>query len=312
MFETDALVRANVWLLSIAIAIFTLATIVRANPFDPRLHRWEITLAIALAGLIVFAIALRSMRARDPEERFAAVGLLGGAVIALAFVAAELLVGAPQRVDAAPGQWYRPPHSARLALEFPPVSTQALGRADVDAVGVVLGDRRMTLNAGMQARVGSYMFSAKLWPAAYVEAWSQKHVAQTVTQPNGISFVSPVLQFPDVDRDGLAVDGFAVPALHREVRVKYYPGLPERGIDIPFLTLEIDEENGGALYSGVAISGRPLRKAGVDLVFTLGTYPAVSMAPVPDTFMYAVGTGMIAVGVLGFALALVWARKPRA
>lgn len=306
-----ARMRASVWSLILAIAIFAAATIADRSPYDGALHRWGAALAVALAGIWLLVAALRSLSG-PPQERFAALAALGGVVIAVAFLGAELLIGPPQRVSAAPGQTYHPPHGG-LTLIFPDVSARELGvdQSPVE-VDVVLGSRRMPLPVGQEARVHSYVLRADSWPAAYVRAWSPGHLAQTVTQPQSASaFVSPVLQFPSIDQDGRPVDSFAVPAIHRSVRLKYYAGLPSRGIDVPFVQLEIDEENGGALFSGVAVTERPLRKAGMELVFDLGTYPVVSIAGAPDRLVYAVGSIILLAGIVGFAMCAFAAEKSR-
>lgn len=306
-----ARMRANVWTLTLAIAVLALATIADRRPFDAEIHGWGGALAVALAGIWLLVVGLRSISS-SLQERCAGVGALGGVVIAVAFVGAELLVGPPQRVGAAPGQTYRPPHGGQLAVLFPPVSADDLraGRSPA-SVDVMLGAQQIALGVDREVRVHSYVLRANSWPASYVQAWSSHHVAQTVTQPTGGAFVSPVLQFPGTDKDGLPVDSFAVPALHRDVRLKYYPGLPSRGIDIPFIQLEIDEENGGALFSGVAVSGRPLKKAGMELVFELGNYPVVSLAGAPDRLVYAAGAMLLLVGIVGFAISALLAERTR-
>ncbi len=291
--------RASLLSLILAIALAALVLIAERNPYATTVHGWQISLVVALIGLVLVVQFFASLRQGFGPERFAAVGALGGAVMALAFVVGELLVGPPQRVVAAPGQTYRPPHSNRLALEFPPVSAGDLtSDHSNDSISVVVGNERRALSVGEELRVHSYVLRADPWPAAYVRAWSPAHASQTVTQPTSSTFVSPVLQFPDEDLS----DSFAVPALHREVRVRYYPGLPSRGIDIPFLQLEIDEENGGVLFGGVTVSGRPVRQAGMELVFELGTYPVVSMAGAPDRLAVGIGMLLLAAGVIGFAI----------
>lgn len=313
MFETPESMRATVWSLCLAIALCALAAIARQNPYDMRIHTWELTLVVALVGLFLLVNVASSNRSLRPEEGFAALGALGGCVISIALVAAELLVGPPQRIGGAPGQVYRPPHSAQLSIAFPEVTSSSLAASPTDSVSVAVGDRREQLRVGNELRIHSYVLTAQRWPAAYVSAWSSAHVGQTVTQRNGIAFVSPVLLFGQLDPgDGLPIDSFEVPALHRDVSVKYYPGLPQRGIDIPFVQLEIDEENGGSLFRGVSVSGRQLKRAGVDLVFALGSYPVISMAPTPDNFMFVIGVCMTGIGLLGFVIAAVRANLLRA
>jgi len=301
LFET-ARMRADAITFGLALAVLALATFALAHPYEPAIHRWEAALAVALAAIVLLITSLRGV-VGSPSQRFAALAGLGGVMTAVAFLAAELLVGPPQRILSAPGQTYRPANSANVAIIFPPLAPGDLEhRASSSSVDVVTGNLTVPLAVGHQVRVHSYVLRADNWPAAYVQAWSPKHAAETVTQPAAVAFVSPVLQFPIADKDGLLTDSFAVPALHRSVQVKYYPGLPSRGIDIPFLQLEIDEENGGSLFGGVAVSGKTLRQAGMELRFDLGTYPVVSIAGAPDRLVYGVGAGLILIGIFGYAL----------
>jgi hypothetical protein len=304
LFET-ADMRAGVLSLCLAIAVAALAQVARANPFDPALHHWGLTLAVALVGLFLLACATRSLRPSRPDEGFAALGALGATVIAIAFVSAELTVGPPQAIAAAPGQTYHPPHFSSVAIEYPQTDARSLAMHPPSGVLVVTDGRAAALSVGSQLRTRSFVFDARSWPAAYVLASSSVRIAQTVTQPNGAAFVSPVLLFPDVDSDGLPVDSFSVPALHRDVHVKYYPGLPARGIDIPFVQLQVNEENGSTLFTGVSVSGRQLHVGGMDLTFMLGTYPVVTVAPIPDAFMTLAGACMVGIGLLGYLIAIV-------
>jgi hypothetical protein len=139
------------------------------------------------------------------------------------------------------------------------------------------------------------------WPIARVRARDTAGRPVTTTQPNGAAFLSPYLTFPSVDTDGRQVDYFSVPPLHRDVGVKYFSGLPERGIDVPFLALEIREENGAKLYDGVAVDGRPLAKAGLTLTFALGTYPSVIMTGAAPLWIFATGVTLVIAGVAGYA-----------
>ena len=285
--------------LGVALAVLAVATMAEQRPFEPALHAWGVSLGVALAAIALAVFAFARLRWPGPE-RFAAVAALGAVVIALAFLAAELFVGPPQRIHAAPGQLFVPAHSAHVSIALPALAEGdlAAGRAPTSLV-IRDGAGRTDLAEGDQARVRSFVFRADSWPAAYVRAWSQAGVAQTVTQPTGVAFVSPVLQFPTLDTDGMLVDSFSVPASHRDVRLKYYPGLPSRGIDIPFLQLQIDEENGSALFDGVAVSGRPVKRAGLVLLFDIGTYPVVSMAGAPDRHVYVVGMALVLAGLIG-------------
>src|SRR4029077_20483961 len=114
---------------------------------------------------------------------------------------------------------------------------------------------------------------------------------------------SPFLTFPDVDSDGRQVDFLSIPPLHRDVGVKYFNGLPERNIDVPFLALHIREQNGATLYEGVAVTGRPIVHAGVELTFDLGTYPSVVMTGAAPLWLFGAGLSIVLAGVAGYAAA---------
>lgn len=297
--------RAGIFSLCLAIGLAALARIAQTNPYELALHHWGLTLAVALAGLFLLASAARSITPIRRGEGLAALGAFGGFVIAVAIVSAELAVGPPQRIAAAPGQTYRLPGSRSIEIEYPQTDGAALASHPPDSVVVMTDGRPSVLQVGSSLQTRSYVFDAARWPAAYVTAASSDRIGQTVTQPQGAAFVSPVLLFPDVDSDGLPVDTFSVPALHRDVHVKYYPGLPSRGIDIPFVQLQVDEENGGTIFSGVSVSGRRLHAGGMELAFALGSYPVVTVAPVPDAFMTLAGACMIGAGLLGYVIIMV-------
>jgi len=306
LFET-AQMRLPTATQGVSIGVLAVASIEEFRPYLAGIHRWQYTLAVVLAGLFLVVAAVQLLRGRAGASRFAVLAALGGIVIAASFVGAELFVGPPQRLSAAPGQVYRPPRSSSVALVFPAVNETTLSPgAPVASITLIAGGRPSELAVDQTRRIHSYVLQSFAWPAAYVSAHSPGGKSETVTQPACASFVSPVLQFPLTDpSDGLPVDQFAVPALHREVGVKYYPNLPNRGIDIPFLQLAIKAENTEQpIFSGVSVNGRPLVKAGVQLKFALGRYPVVLIAGAPDRVLYECGSGLIAVGLLGSMFSL--------
>ncbi|MBC5806821.1 MAG: hypothetical protein ACR2KS_12450 [Candidatus Eremiobacter antarcticus] len=294
--------RAACTALCLSIVVSAVATISELRPYSAGLHRWQYTLAVALAGLALGALLAPLLRRRTWTARAAAASAAGGIVTAIAFVAAELLAGPPQRVPVAPGENYRPPHSS-LLLTFPAISPEALSANGVAQTIVLSSARtRWQLTPQQTVRIRSYVLRSDPWPAAYVSARSPHHEPETVTQPQNPAFVSPVLQFPSADKDGMLVDQFSVPALHREVSVKYYPNLISRGIDVPFVQFAIAQENGPTIASGVAVSGRPVSKGNMLLTFSLGTYPVVTIAGAPDPLLYGTGLALSAAGIVGFLL----------
>jgi hypothetical protein len=270
-----------------------------AHPYTFEWHTWGVTLCVALGALVLAILGARCVLTEGGRGSWTALAAAGGCMIAVAYVVAELTAGLPRRLAAAPGQTYTFPEASAVGLVFPPVRDTAGNLTARTPIRVVIGRSHRDLTVGSRMQVGSFVLTAQSWPAAYVRAWSPDGRAQTVTQPQSEAFVSPVLQFPDLDRDGLPVDSFSVPALHRDVHVKYYPGLPQHGITIPFVQWAISEENGGVLASGVAVSARPVRAAGVRLEFILGTYPVVVVAPRPPAVFLWLGWGAIAAGLAG-------------
>ena len=272
-----------------------------AAPFDALLHAWWFALAISLcgAGLLWYGCAL--LFATQIRRRAAALASLGGALLAALVAASAFLVGQPERVPAAPGQAYRPPHGGATVILFPDVPAAAItsaggGWPDGVTVEDAFGSHRAS--AGDVLRSGGFVLRVDDGPIAYVDARSPAGRPVTITQPDGAAFLSPFLTFTGMD-GAQPEDYFALPALHRTVQVDYWAGLQEKGIDVPFLVLRIAEENGGGLYEGVAVSGRPLRKAGVTLTFRLGTYPVVTASSAPPLVPFWAGIAMVVAGIAG-------------
>ena len=285
-----------VWALVVSATIASLAAVETAAPFMPVLHAWGIALVVTLGGTYVLVVAFAALTKR--QFRAAGVACLGGALLAASFAYASFLGGEPERVPAAPGQTYRPAHAAGISLGFPAVAPSAkagmLWPATIDVSGP-FGSQ--TAVPGQTVRTGAFVFKIESGPIALVDARSADGQPVTTTQPNGADFLSPYLTFGGVDGDK-PEDYFAVPAVHRTVQVDYWSGLPSRGIDVPFLVLRIAEENGGALFEGVAVSGRPLKRAGLILTFTLGDYPLVTASSAPPLLVFWAGVALVVAGTI--------------
>jgi hypothetical protein len=238
---------------------------------------------------------------------------LGGALLAACVAFAAFLIGQPERVPAAPGQTYRPPHGSGIAVVFPDVSIGSATPAGQvrwpDSVAIQSASGSSDARSGDTVRTGAFVFRVATGPIAHVDARSPADKPVTVTQPDASAFLSPYLTFGGLDGDQ-PEDYFAVPALHRTVQVDYWSGLPSRGIDVPFLALRIAEENGGSLYEGVAVSGRTLRKAGIVLTFSIGTYPVVTASSAPPLVPFWAGIAMVLAGVVS-AMASMIVRRSR-
>lgn len=292
--------RAGALAVSLAIGLCALGVVWELRPFAAPIHSWAVALVVALAGAFALTLGFATIRSRERLERFAALAAFGAALAAGSELQAAFLVGVPARVSAAPGQEFRPSASSSVAVEFPSIKDRsAHDHAWPGSVNVVSPRGAILLSEGDVRRQGPYVFRALQGPIAIVSAKSPNGRAVTVTQPEGATFASPYLIFPSLG-DSQPVDLFAVPALHRVVRVAYYAGLPSHNIHIPFLLVQISEENGGSLYQGVAVSGRPIRRAGVILDFDIGEYPAVIMASAPALTPFAIAALMTLVGSAGY------------
>ncbi len=289
--------------LSVAIVVAGLAGAAELRPFAAYFHGYLVDLPVGLCAAFLIFSTVCGVGAVLAKERFASLGAFGGALLAGTLSYVDIVAGPPVRVPAAPGQAFAAPHAPGVAVLFPDLPGV---RRDVtqwpQTAQLRDGDKTLTLAPGDIVRANAFAFTAVIWPIALVRARDTAGRPVTTTQPNGAAFLSPYLTFPNVDTDGRQVDYFSVPPLHRDVGVKYFQGLPERGIDVPFLALEIREANGAKLYDGVAVDGRPLAKAGVVLTFALGTYPSVIMTGAAPLWLFELGAALVIVGVAGYAV----------
>jgi len=290
--------------LSAAIIVAGFAGAVELRPFVALLHGYLVDSLVGLAvAFLAFSVCSGAL-ALDARERFAALGALGGTLAGAALLYADITIGPPVRIPAAPGQAFSEPRVPAVAVLFPalPGADRPISNWPQD-VSLRYGGATKTLAPGVTVRANVIAFTVVSWPIARARARDPEGRTVTTTQPNGAAFLSPYLTFPDLDTDGREVDYFSVPPLHRDIGVKYFPGLPERGIDVPFLALEIREENGAKLYDGVAVGGRPIAKAGVILDFALGTYPCVIMTGVAPLWIFALSSVLVLAGVAGYGVA---------
>ncbi len=290
----------------VLLAICTL--IAQTHPFLLWTHTWQFAVG-AILGAALLAVRAFVVRFGERGEAYVRLGAVGGAAMAANLAYAAYVVGQPQRIQATPGQMFRPPHSVGTVLRFPPVNARdLLAGHSPDTVSIV-AQNVITLPEGHTVRSGPYVFHALSGPLAFVSAASTAGEPVTITQPGGAAFLSPYLTFAALE-GGQPQDAFALPALHRTVRVAYYSGIPSRGIDIPFLVVAIAEENGGLLYHGVALSGKPLVKSGVRLTFLLGTYPVVMLSSAPPIVPFVIGAGLVGIGLLGYVLTTLRRDRP--
>jgi hypothetical protein len=261
--------------LSVAILVAGFAGVAELQPFAAYVHGYFVDVPVAIASAFLLASAVAGLSVAPAPVRYAALGAFGGALLGAGLLYADIVAGPPVRIPAAPGQAFNAPHMPFVAVDFPDLPEADLNVAHwPDSVDVRDGGRTVSLAPNAIVHANVFAFTNVNWPIARIRARDAAGRPVTTTQPNGASFLSQYLTFPDVDTDGRAVDFFSVPPLHRDVGVKYFKGLPERGIDVPFLALEIRETNGAKLYDGVAVDGRTIAKARVGVTFATGTHPS--------------------------------------
>jgi hypothetical protein len=274
----------------VAAAVIVMAAAEYALPGKPLYHYgWYNALFIALA-----IIAL--LRARKVRTRAAAVLVAGTAIVAIAAAASGLLGPDATTVIGAPGASVANPDLGGT-LQFP-VSANAGG--DV-VVRLVRGSRATDIGSRR------YIANAVLWQeprtVVYVEARDPRGNRLTVTQPTGVSFLSPVLLMQAttvVAGMQVAVDSFTVPAANRNVKaVLFTPqqaaqlrtSRPMRGYAILFAVSDANDRviPGGI---GIARSGESITLARVGLRAAVGDYPAIVIASTPFLPAFIVGIAL--------------------
>ncbi len=273
-------------------------------------HTWQYTAAQALVCVVLLAYA-RSARKADGElGARLAIAAIGAFIIVAAGIGSGLLGPDTRTVASAPG----------TVTPLPDVGAAAFFPID-DPAGIARGDAHVLLRRrdadpvdigpGVRRYVGATALETVPKLAAYVEAWDGRGGHLTITQPTNAAFLSPVLFFPQqvtIAGKSLASDGFATPALHRQVKAFYFPkdaiaaSAAMHGVSGPAVLFAIDDDQGRLLPEGIgfAQSGRDFRLSGMRLRATVGTYPALEISAIP--YPLAVGIGLVVLlGGLGYA-----------
>jgi hypothetical protein len=266
---------------------------------------------VLLAALIVVAVVVgRRQFARTHSSRARAgiaIVLAGTAIVGIAGVVSGLLAPDNQTVVGAPGQRSR---IESLGTILFPIATSNVARAD----SVVL-DRPLhaPVEIGERSRpVGAFMLHTQMRSVVYVEARDLRGNRLTITQPEGTTFLSPVLLMQHrqtIAGMDLPFDSFNVPAARRVVKaVMFTPAqaamLLRNGARLgePAVLFAVDDENDRPLKNGIGLSagGRPMRAGGLILRGYVADYPALEAVAIPNIFATAFGTLL----VLGGAVAL--------
>jgi hypothetical protein len=254
---------------------------------------------VALLALVVVTIlgARKHMmtRASSTRARVATIAIVFGAAMAgLTGAASGLLAPDNRSVVGAPGQRVRVDDLGGT-LDFPLTATEG-GERSAEVQVVFDRPQRSPLAIGERGRnAGSYVLRTTPRTVVYVEARDPRGGGGgrlTITQPQGASFLSPVLlmqQHQTIAGLDLPFDSFAVPAAHRTVRaVLFTPqeAATLRGMEgatIPAVLFAIDDEDGRPLPHAITLarSGATVSVGGILLHAVVLAYPAIEIVAAP-------------------------------
>jgi hypothetical protein len=243
-----------------------------------------------------------------------AVAIAGSGIVCVATVASGLL-GPDARTDiGAPGQRLQLTETGDW-LAFP------LSGASSQPPVVALQRGSATVSIDRTRQVGAFVFEPIPRNVVSVDARDAAGNRLTITQPDGVSFLSPVLlmtQTQNISGLSLPFDGFSVPAAKRNVKAVLFSaqaaaalrGLPpDSG---PAVLFAVDDERGQPLARGIALSaaGRAVNAGGLFLTATVFQYPAIQIVSAPPALPVGLGTLLTVAGIVA---ATAWRpRSPRA
>ena len=280
-------------------------------------HTWQYTAAQVLVSVVLLAYARSARKTEGEIGGRLAIAAVGAFVIAATGIGSGLLGPDTRTVASAPGT-VRPLPDVGAAAFFPIEDATGLARGDAHVLLRRRDADAVDIGPGVRRYVGATALETVPKLAAYAEAWDASGAHLTITQPTSAAFLSPVLFFPQmvtIAGKSLAADGFATPALHRQVKAFYFPkdaisaSAAMHGVAGPAVLFAIDDDTGRLLPGGIgfAQSGRDVRLSGMRLRATLGTYPALVISAIP--YPLAVGIGFVVL-LGGLAYAVVVPKQP--
>ncbi len=263
---------------------------------------WYNVLLLAFALATANAARKRFRQAASMRMRLAIVALVLGAVATATAGAASGLLGPDnQTIVGAPGQRVRVEGLGVLSFPFSAAQSSSGAPVELDR------PRRAPLELGSRARyAGGFILRGVPRDVAYVEARDERGNRLTVTQPEGSTFLSPVLLMQHRQRIvgmDLPFDSFNVPAARRVVKaVLFTPAQAamlahgEGPIDESAVLFAVDDESERPLPHAIALSvgGRTVRAGGLLLKGAAASYPAVEVVSSPNAIVAAAGVLLIA------------------
>ncbi|MBV8148444.1 MAG: hypothetical protein JO092_05075 [Candidatus Eremiobacteraeota bacterium] len=272
---------------------------------------------VSLAALVIGALVLarrQAARSRSLRARIWSASLACGVLlIGIAGIASGLLAPDNRTVIGAPGQSV-PADDLGANLAFPLTQPGA-----TDAGPVLLVRRnRAPLAIGPQRRdVGTFILRTSDRTVVFVQAYDARGAHLTITQPAGVSFLSPVLlmqQRQVIAGLNLPFDSFAVPAAHRIVKAVLFTAQQAAGLrgmaglEIPAVLFAVDDENDRPLSKAIALAvdGQTIAVGGLKLRAVVLPYPSVEIVAAPSLTAVVLG----ALLVIGGTIASLKTRSP--
>jgi len=305
-----------------ALALFALAVVAAAATdilLPGRALYHDGWFCVSIAAVAIFAIfsARRAVRRGGSAAAIVAVAF-GAAIAGFAVVASGLLAPDDRTVVGAPGTDVRVDDLGG-SLVFP--FAQASPRSDV----VLARTGHAPLPVGLNHRyVSAFVLREIPRIVLFVQARDARGGNLTITQPNGVAFLSPVLlmqQHQPIPGTGLDVpyDAFAVPAAHRLVKAVLFS--PEQAATMPGLAgiasyavlFDATDEDDRSLPNGfgVAPAGRAVRVGGISLTGRAIVFPAVEIDAIPSLPAVALGAALVFGGlVAGWRIGAPETRRP--
>lgn len=257
---------------------------------------------VVLAALVCVAIASR------PKQRSSTWAvLLGCAIAGTAAISYGLFAPDDRTVNGAPGQ--------RIAVEglgtlvFPVADTGA----PMPQVALAGSHGRLRMFGPGALNTGNAMLRETPRTVVGVEAFDARANHLTITQPQGVVFLSPVLMMQHqqtISGVQLPFDSFNLPAAQRVVKailfspaeaaVMLHGVAPGQGA----VLFAVDDENDTPLPHGIVLGpdGQTVHAGGLTLRATLQSYPAVTVAFTPNLVAVCAGALLFVGGVIGLAL----------
>jgi hypothetical protein len=297
------------WPVATALAIAAALIVEVVLPGQTLYHSGWYNVGVAALGIVTVAAGRRRFaQARVARARAALAALMAGtAILVVAGMANGLLAPDNQTIVGAPGQQVRVESLGTIVF---PVATAEAGAPRVHLERPF----HSPVEIGTSSHAaGNFMLRTRMRSVVYVEARDLHGSRLTVTQPEGVAFLSPVLLMQHqqtIAGMDLPFDSFTVPAAHRVVKaVMFTPGeaaMLLHGEASPGETavlFAVDDQNDRPLPHAIALSpgGRPVRAGGLALSGLVRAYPAVEVVAIPNIAVMTLGVLLIVAAAIALA-----------